>query len=57
MKYIPSIAFEEMSGSAKEVIADLKFVIMASAPQSNGVTKACSKAGEKSGKMLRQISL
>ena len=56
MKYIPSIAFEEMSGSAKDVTAakvrgrkyirnrGLRLVIMASAPQSKGVTRAYSKA-------------
>lgn len=56
MKYIPSIAFEEMSGSAKDVTAakvwgrkyirnrGLRLVIMASAPQSKDVTRAYSKA-------------
>lgn len=56
MKYIPSIAFEEMSGSVKGVTAakvrgrkyirnrGLRLVIMASAPQSKGVTRAYSKA-------------
>ena len=49
MKYIPSIAFEEMSGSAKGVTAAPKVFLR--------YFFVNTKTAEKSGEMLGQISL